>query len=225
VAGTLLARVLPNGAVAAETSGDPPVDLFPVEEPAIAEATGERRREFATGRACARTALDRLGYRPVALPRDDGGAPIWPHGVVGSITHCAGYRAAAVAPVSVLDTVGVDAEPNVALPSGMDAVVALPEERDQVAVLLRRSPGIRWDRLLFSAKEAVYKAVHPLTGMWLEFPEVAIRFGPSYGRFSIRLVGGFEAAPCLTGRWAATRRLLVTAAVRMRNEGLPGRRT
>ncbi|WP_405845207.1 4'-phosphopantetheinyl transferase [Streptomyces platensis] len=71
-------------------------DLFPEESQVIALAVDKRRREFTTARSCAREALRRLGHPTVPIPRGRSGAPLWPAGVVGSITHCQGYRSAAV---------------------------------------------------------------------------------------------------------------------------------
>jgi 4'-phosphopantetheinyl transferase EntD len=78
--------------------------------------------------------------------------------VVGAITHCAGYRAAVAAPVAAVMTVGVDAEPHQPLPGDALGAVSLPEERDWIARQAGAEPGICWDRLLYSAKETVYKA-------------------------------------------------------------------
>ncbi|WP_423832395.1 hypothetical protein [Streptomyces manipurensis] len=77
-----------------------------------------RRAQFATARACARRALAGLGREPVALLPGPGGAPQWPSGVVGSITHCEGYRAAVAAPAGVVAALGIDAEPAGAVAAG-----------------------------------------------------------------------------------------------------------
>jgi len=100
-----------------EVFGDPPAaPLFPEDERAVARAVGKRRREFATARFYARTALARLGLDPAPIVPGPRGEPGWPAGVVGSMTHCAGYRAAAVARAEDVLTIGVDAEPDEPLP-------------------------------------------------------------------------------------------------------------
>ncbi len=94
----MIADILPPQVAVAEEFGDlPDVRLFPDEEAVIANAVDKRRREFATARACARTALAKLGVPAAPIVPGSRGAPQWPPGVVGSITHCAGYRASAVA--------------------------------------------------------------------------------------------------------------------------------
>src|SRR5258708_33184115 len=109
----MIERILPSWVAAVESFGDDPAAvLFPQERAAIARASESRRREFATARACARAAMTRLGLSEVAVLPGSRGAPQWPEGVTGSITHCAGYRAAAVALTRDVVSLGVGAEPN-----------------------------------------------------------------------------------------------------------------
>jgi 4'-phosphopantetheinyl transferase EntD len=110
----------------------------------------------------------------VPIPRGPRGAPNWPTGVVGSMTHCDGYRAATVAREREIASLGIDAEPASPLPEGTFGMVALGPEREHLAALTVARPGIAWDRLLFCAKESVYKAWFPLTGRWLGFEEAQV---------------------------------------------------
>ncbi|WP_327170502.1 4'-phosphopantetheinyl transferase superfamily protein [Streptomyces sp. NBC_01336] len=212
----MIAALLPPGAVGAEARHDPPeARLHPAEEAAIARAVESRRREFTTVRHCARTALSELGCGYEPLVPGHRGAPGWPAGVVGSMTHCAGFRAAGVARSTVLASLGIDAEPDRPLMPGMLAPVSLPAERERVAELMTHRPGVAWDRLLFSAKEAVYKAWFPLTGRLLDFPEAEILIDPG-GTFRAVLlvpgpVVGGRAVGVFHGRWAAAEGLLATA--------------
>lgn len=217
--GALLGGLLPAVVAAAEAYGDPaePPELFPEERAHVARAVDKRRREFGTVRALARAALARLGGPAVPLLPGERGAPGWPEGFTGSMTHCSGYRAASVVRTSELASLGIDAEPNQPLPNPdiLDAI-SLPAERPHLKELADRRPEVCWDRLLFSAKESVYKAWFPLTRKWLDFEEAELRFDADAGMFTARLLvpgpvvdgvrlGGFE------GRWAAARGLVVTA--------------
>src|SRR5688500_16527321 len=92
----MLEELVPTSVATAEAFEDDGAAPLPEERNLVARAVEPRRREFGTTRACARTALGRLGVDPVPIPRGPGGAPRWPAGIVGSLTHCAGYRAAAV---------------------------------------------------------------------------------------------------------------------------------
>jgi 4'-phosphopantetheinyl transferase EntD len=216
----VLAELLPPEAAAAEVFDDPPeLRLYPEEEPYVARAVETRRREFTTVRHCARMALTRLGVGPSAITKRDKGAPRWPEGVVGSMTHCAGYRGAAVARAADLATIGIDAEPNEPLPADVFDLISLPRERARLAALAASVPGVCWDRLLFSAKESVYKAWFPLTSAWLDFDGADISFDPVTATFTAcLLVPGLAIAgyPCgeLTGRFVMRGNLVVTAIAR-----------
>lgn len=214
-----------------EALSDPPeAVLFPEEEALLAQAVQKRRLEFTTVRHCARVALARLGVPAVPILPGDHGAPQWPEGIVGSMTHCAGYRAAVVARSADLVTVGVDAEPHDRLPPDVLDTVTLPQERDQLLRLAAARPAVHWDRLLFSAKEAVYKSWYPLTRRWLDFDEADITFdagsagssgtegagGAASGTFDARLlvpgpvVDGVSLSG-FAGRWLVRDGLLFTA--------------
>lgn len=185
----MLAGIVPAGVTTAEAFEDPPdVALFPEERAIVGGAVEKRRREFATARHCARIALGRIGVPPEPILPGARGAPSWPAGVVGSMTHCLGYRAAAVGRSRDLVTIGIDAEPHEVLPSGVLETVALDEERMRLSRLAADAPGVHWDRLLFSAKESVYKAWFPLTGSWLDFAEADVVIDPGAGTFTARLL-------------------------------------
>jgi 4'-phosphopantetheinyl transferase EntD len=213
----VIGDILPPAAAAAEEFGDvPDVELFPEEEAVIARAVDKRRREFTTGRACARAALAKLGLPPAPVLPGPRGAPQWPPGVVGSITHCSGYRAAAVARDDEVITIGLDAEPHDKLPDGVLGVVASDSEQARLAALAAARPEVCWDRMLFSAKESVYKAWFPLTRRWLGFEEASVDFDPAAGTFTARLLtsGPVVNGATLTGfdgRWLVSNGLIATA--------------
>jgi 4'-phosphopantetheinyl transferase EntD len=212
-----LAAILPAGAVCVERGSigergpadtEPP-GLYPGEEALVADASEGRRREFAEGRDCARAALRALGAPLGAILAGSDGAPLWPDGIVGSITHKGGYRAAAVARASDLAGLGIDAEPDARLPEGVLETVASPRELDEVEILLAGRPGIAWDRLLFTAKESALKAASPLglSPAGVRGVEVGIDAGAA--THTAVLAGAGERRPALQGRWASRDGLLV----------------
>ena len=214
----LLAQVLPDVVATAETYFDPD-DLVPLpeEEPLIARSVAKRRNEFITVRHCAREALGKLDVGPVPILKGDKGEPCWPEGVVGSLTHCQGYRGAVVGLTQSVRSVGIDAEPHDVLPRGVLDSISLPVERQQLQALPH---GLHWDRILFCAKEATYKAWFPLTHRWLGFEDAHITFevdadGTS-GTFASKILidPAAEHGPPLTvldGRWTVARGLALTA--------------
>lgn len=226
--GGLMAAVLPSQVLAetglayAELFCDPP-DLapLPAEEPLIARSVAKRRNEFITVRHCARIALGQLGRPPAPILKGDKGEPCWPDGVVGSLTHCAGYRGAVVGHQRAVRSVGIDAEPHDVLPDGVLAAISLPAERAELAER-RRLTALHWDRILFCAKEATYKAWFPVTRRWLGFDDAQITFDldptGSAGGFSSRiLIDGvaLSGSPLtvLAGRWSVVGGLVLTAIV------------
>ncbi|HEY5979691.1 MAG TPA: 4'-phosphopantetheinyl transferase superfamily protein [Microlunatus sp.] len=222
----LLAGLLPPAVVTRETTLDlQAATRFPSEEAAVATAVEARRREFGTTRICARRALAELGVGDVPIPRGPAGSPVWPAGFVGSLTHCLGFRAAAVARHRDLRSLGIAADPRAGLPADVLDLVADAAERDQLAALHDRDPAVPWDRLLFSAKESVYKAFFPLAGQWLDFTGVALIIDPA-GSFVARLLdpqliraAGVES---FAGRWGVGSEIIVTAVVVLYPDPDPG---
>lgn len=213
----MLAEALPATAAVVEVRGDvPDAILFPEEKKVIGRAVEKRRREFRTGRACARAALAELGVEAQAIPSGPRGEPQWPAGIVGSITHCDGYRACALAHRADLVTIGIDAERDTALPEGLIGDIALPEERRALDLLTAEEPGTSWDRLLFSLKETVYKAWFPLTERRLGFEDARVEIDRERRSFSAQLlVPGPQVEDrelrVLSGRWLARDGLLLAA--------------
>lgn len=217
---SLLSAVLPTTVASAELYSDPD-DLAPLpeEEPLIARSVAKRRNEFVTVRYCARQALGEIGVGPVPILKGEKGEPCWPDGVVGSLTHCEGFRGAVVGRAGDVRSVGIDAEPHGVLPKGVLDAVSLPAERLAIGAL----PGdLHWDRILFCAKEATYKAWFPLTHRWLGFEDAHIAFevdgSGAAGTFTSRILidPAAEQGPpleVLRGRWSVRDGLALTAIV------------
>lgn len=209
----MLERLLPPAVRSAYVRADPPeAELFPAEAALVANAVAKRRSEFTTVRHCARLALAELGLSPAPILPGVRGAPVWPDGIVGSMTHCPGYRGAAVARADEIAGIGVDAEVHGPLPEGVLGLVSSEREREQLARLALVRPAVQWERLLFSAKESVYKVWSPLTGRWLGFEDAAVTFDPEAETFSARLLvdGPIEA---LAGRFLVDDGIVLTAIV------------
>ena len=127
-----------------------------------------RRRASAATRIVARQLMERLGYAGMAIPHSVSGVPAWPTGIVGSLAHDDKVAVAAVSSTDNFWAIGIDVEPVDSLPAELIELVATPAERRRYpAALLKTS-------LLFSAKEAVYKALNPLDGVFLNFHDVEI---------------------------------------------------
>lgn len=215
----MIDRILPVFVATAEAFDDRSrAKLFPAEEAVISQVVERRRREFTTVRHCARQALADLGYAPVSILPGAQREPQWPAGVVGSMTHCDGYRAAALARDCDAAALGIDAEPHLPLPDGLLASIARPEEGPRLSELQAQYPHVHWDRLTFSAKESVFKAWFPLARRWLGFEDATLTFDPEAQVFDVELhksglVVAGRPLMRLAGRWIVQDSLIITSVV------------
>lgn len=142
--------------------------LLKEEVPALAASVVKVRRASGAARIVARQLLTQLGYANCALPKGPAGAPVWPAGIVGSLAHDSRVAVAAVGMRADVGALGIDVEPAECLPSELLDLVATPQER------LNLGDDVYRGRLLFVAKEAVYKAIHPLDQTFLEHHDVEV---------------------------------------------------
>ena len=210
----MIESILTSDIAATESFGDRTQPGLHREEAALVEAAVEtRRREFTTGRICARDALAKLGGPTGPILRGGRGEPLWPKGYFGSITHCAGYRAAAVGRLGSIQAVGIDAEPAAALPDGVLDAISLPEERRELATIMNSSAPLPFDRLLFSAKESVFKSCYSLSEIALDYEDALITFSRD-GSFKVSVLhrqAGMAIPRSLEGRWMVEGGFAVTA--------------
>ena len=159
--------------------------LLPGERALLGDsASARRRRDFALGRHCARTALAKLrdgvaddaeGSEAPAILRGEGRMPLWPEGVVGAITHTGGKAAAAVAAQTDYLGIGLDLERMARRAGKLAGRILRPEEQTELEGLSDEAREARVT-LAFSAKESIYKALNPATGIYLGFQDARIEF-------------------------------------------------
>jgi 4'-phosphopantetheinyl transferase EntD len=187
----------------------PPDAPMPVLEPAeaalVATAVHKRQREFALGRWCARAALAELGATSGPILSGEQREPLWPPGIVGSITHCDGFCAAAVAWSRDFSGLGIDAELAGPLPAGTPELILNPSERHW----LRDQPDL--GKVCFSAKESVFKCIAPLTGLFLEFSDVTLVIEPP-ASFIARITLAACTIRTVHGRFTTSRGFVLTSA-------------
>ncbi|MBI3703754.1 MAG: 4'-phosphopantetheinyl transferase superfamily protein [Rhizobiales bacterium] len=142
--------------------------LLAAEEVSMASPRVDMRRASGAARVVGRALMARLGHAACAVPRSPSGEPLWPAGVTGSFAHDERIAVAAVANSRDVAAVGIDVEPAEWLPPGMLDMVATTRERQTLGDDPYR------ERLLFAAKEAVYKTVYPLDRIFLEFHDIEV---------------------------------------------------
>lgn len=175
-----------------------PDSSFP-HEPWFTQATPSRQREFAGGRACASRALVALGMQPELLPRGSHGEPIWPPGVVGSITHTDTLWAAVAGRASDVGALGVDVEPD--RPETTAFARRICSDAELLAIRELGAPIESLAPVAFSAKEAAYKLQFQLTGDAGAWGGIEVLLGR--GTFTARFEGaqGLARDTLVFGRW------------------------
>lgn len=191
---------------------------WPGESDLIGPAWARHRYQSVMARECARRGLIRLGHLPAPIPRLPRGGPGWPEGIVGSLTHCEGYRAAIVGRTSDGRSAGIDAEPHRPLPHGVVDLIASGAEQRLLGRLSAAVPDICWDTLLFCVKETVFKAWFPLTKTWLPMTQATAWLGTDGSfRVTIRLrqdQPGDLSLLTWNGRWTVRNGFVIAVTVR-----------
>jgi 4'-phosphopantetheinyl transferase EntD len=200
--------------------------LLPAEAARVERAVVKRQHEFAAGRLLARRLFDRLDVpEGFALLNGEDRAPIWPEGVVGTISHTKSWAAVAVAAAGDTVSLGCDLEHDEPLKEGLLRRVCVPREREWIASLPRGQRG-QLAMLFFSAKEAAYKAQYPSTRRVLAFSDFAVEFdlaGDTFLAEFQKTVEPYRRGRSLRGRWRIADGLIATA-VTIRREDLLGTR-
>jgi len=195
------------------TLGDP-TNLLPTELTCTAGMVPQRREEFAAGRTAVRMAAMEDGSEPFAVPIGIDRAPIWPKGIIGSITHSSDVCLAAISRSERFAAIGIDVEPYATLPPDIAAEVV--HEGDGLELESGNAPLTQHDVVgVFSAKEAAYKCQFPLTGSMLGFDALSIRLMPQSHRFEARFeksVGSFRTGDTLDGGYALVGNHVLTVA-------------
>ena len=210
----MIASILPEWVFASEVFGIDQEVVFEEEALLVASSIPQRRAEFLNGRKCAHLALAKLGIASTPILRGPNREPLWPEGVAGSITHCGDYCAAAVARSNGERWIGIDAESNEPLPRGIIDIIASASEIEFAAAALRRIPN--WDRLVFSAKESVYKAWYPCRKARFDALDFSIKFSPESSCFEIDFTtpafdGNRRAGTGFNGRYLVGTDMILTS--------------
>jgi 4'-phosphopantetheinyl transferase EntD len=191
----LIARVSVPGAFGVEIEDcGQAVPTHPDEDVWVASSSPARRREFALGRFCARAALIQMGAGDVVIAPGPDGAPVWPAGIVGSITHTAGYAAAIVGSRSDFLGIGVDAERIGGVTEHLFPKLFDSQERALLATLDEEKRCLV-STIFFSAKEAYFKAWRPVNGKPLSFQDIHVvwegeRFHANQDQGLVAISGG-----------------------------------
>lgn len=205
-----LRRHCPDGAGCG--SADPQVlyPLMPGED--LPNAVPRRRAEFSAGRSAARMALAELGLPAVAIPAAADRAPVWPEGVVGSITHSRTACLAIAARSDGCRGIGVDIEPATALQRGLWKQILLPQEQRDLAGFPADQAGVM-AKTIFSAKEAAYKAQYRQSRKLIGFDAMQVTLhGNQFSAVFTCPCGPFSTGDRIGGHWVIADGHILTLA-------------
>jgi enterobactin synthetase component D / holo-[acyl-carrier protein] synthase len=144
-------------------------------------ACRRKQVEFALGRTAAHFALKQIGVENLGpVLRGPGGEPLWSDGIVGSISHCYPWGVAVVISGSNRFVIGLDLETTEGIQeTDISHLVCHAAELDWV----RQGPSQERLAMIFSAKEAIYKAFYPLCRRYIDFKEVKLTWYPEQDNF------------------------------------------
>lgn len=182
---TALESLLPAGIHYATCRiADQPVFRFQSEAGAVRTAGDHRQREFVAGRDCARAALAQMAYPEQPILSDADGVPVWPAGALGAISHSRGYCGAVAARQADYQMLGLDLEKTNRMSRAAIERVVHPQEQRYVAGDPRRAT------LIFSAKEAFFKAQYPRWQTHANFHDLALAVvSGDIDRMTINFIG------------------------------------
>ncbi|WP_161860670.1 4'-phosphopantetheinyl transferase family protein [Algicella marina] len=186
--------------------------LMAEEVKAIVRATPRRRREFVAGRVAARHAMSALGYGHNSVPSGSDRAPVWPPGLVGSISHTGSVCMSVVARSSTASAIGIDVETDEPLSQDLWDTVLTSSDQSMLRSFPRADRG-RIAKIIFSAKECVYKCQYPISKKLFGFDMLNITLDMEGYRFWATLnddVAPFSRGTSFAGNFALTDNVVIT---------------
>ena len=126
-----------------------------------------REQEYSLGRYCAKQAMKTIGIDCNVIQSSSHGFPIWPNGIVGSISHSKGVCLSAVAKSMDFESIGIDIEQFNRMKQSSVERITHQKEIVEIGTDLKKAT------LLFSVKEAFYKAQFPIYKTPLNFKDLA----------------------------------------------------
>lgn len=159
-------------------------DLFPEEAEATKRMAPVRLRSYRHGRSCAHRALRNFRSQAESIPMGSAREPVWPDGIVGSISHCEDIAVAVVAAADRYAGIGIDIELSGDLESELARLIATPDEMAGYQLQDLPNDG----RLLFAVKESIYKCIWPGLRRFVDFQQVMVDLHHDTGIFTAHAV-------------------------------------
>jgi 4'-phosphopantetheinyl transferase EntD len=152
------------------------------------KAVKKRRDEFLLGRAACNSALKSIGIKnPAPVLKGPSSEPLWPRGIIGALSHCQGMAVCAVCHDDMLKGLGVDIEELAGeMPQDVIKLICTKQEIEWISGELYKM------KMIFSAKEAAFKAFFPSVKMYMDFKDAELKWNEKKSVFDARLLKGYE---------------------------------
>ena len=185
----LLTEILPSNVVLrVADDGQKRQLLSPALEQHIVTAVDKRKMDFRGGRNAAYSALSALGFdKKVDIGVGEKREPLWPKGIVGSITHTSDFYGAIVAWKHDYRSIGFDVETIKPLKEDIQKMICTDTERTAIKILQEKHADIEWSIVFFSIKEAIYKTFYPIYQVYLGFDEAEVTIDDTHQTFSAQV--------------------------------------
>ncbi|UWQ23948.1 4'-phosphopantetheinyl transferase superfamily protein [Leisingera aquaemixtae] len=196
----------------ADPLGTPPPPLADEAAGLSPNAVEKRRKEFAAGRSAVHQAMRQLQIPPAPVQVGSDRAPVWPAGVVGSITHTKSCAMAVLARAGDVQALGIDVEEDTPLKD--DLLPAICSAREQAWLRGQDNPG-QMAKVIFSAKEAAYKCQYTLSRAFYGFDGMELEFDLAAGAYQAFFTADrppFASGESVGGRFAIGAGLIMTTA-------------
>jgi 4'-phosphopantetheinyl transferase EntD len=139
----------------------------------IQNAVVKRKSEFIAGRYCAHQSLAPWEVPDGIIGIGEGRSPVWPAGIVGSISHCHAYALAVTARSDNLFAIGLDVEDVVSEETRNNIQKAVVNQNEMFLLTGSSRPDIVFT-LIFSMKESFFKAAYPHVKFYFDFPAISL---------------------------------------------------
>jgi 4'-phosphopantetheinyl transferase EntD len=154
----------------------------------VSRCCEKRKNEFVAGRVMVKNIVKMLGIENFPILTGKYREPIWPEGIVGSISHCNDFCFVAVAEKKFFLSIGIDIESNNPLPIGLEGMVCTVNERNWIQSMIELGSTLPLSKMVFCAKESVYKCIFPFTRRYIDFNEAEIKFQISENTFKVKML-------------------------------------
>jgi 4'-phosphopantetheinyl transferase EntD len=176
-------------------------ELHPDERALTGKMAAKRLADFRASRYVASNALSQLGHSDFAILINQQRGPIWPPGIIGSLSHCSEIAVAVAIDDRSIASIGIDVEAYYEMEENLRKLICSEQEMKHLRSI--GQPELM-SKIVFSIKEAIYKCLNPLIQQWIDFKDVSIVLDKNKQTYVANLNSELTArlgCSTISGRW------------------------